>query len=84
MTKTLDDYMNDPDLANEPVSLREVHAARFMIQDETDGMSAEERTAYYHKAAVRFFACDNSRETGIIGQEAKEHKISLETVVGEF
>jgi hypothetical protein len=53
--------LNDPDLANEPQAIREVHAARLMIQDETKGMTAEERTAYYHAAAVRFFAPDNSR-----------------------
>lgn len=56
MTKTLDDYMNDPDIINEPSALREVHAARFMIQDEIKDMTAEERTAYYHEAAKRFFA----------------------------
>ena len=56
MMKTLDDYLNDPDLANEPQSLREVHAARFIIQDETKEMTAEERTAYYHEATTRFFA----------------------------
>ncbi|MCL1812698.1 MAG: hypothetical protein FWG29_04165 [Treponema sp.] len=56
MKKTIDDYLNDPDLAREPQSLREVHAARLMIQDETNGMTAEERTAYYHEAAIRFFA----------------------------
>ena len=59
MTKTLDDYLNDPDLVNEPSALREVHAARLMIQDETKGMTAEERTAYYHETAERFFASDN-------------------------
>jgi len=64
MTKTLDDYLNDPDLANEPQSLREVHAARLMIQDETKGMTAEERTAYYHEAAVRFFANEKSQRHG--------------------
>ena len=58
MKKTLDDYLNDPDLANEPSALREVHAARQVIQDETKGMTAEERTAYYHEAAARFFAAD--------------------------
>jgi hypothetical protein len=58
MTKTIDDYLNDPDLANEPQSLREVHAARLMIQDETKDMTATERTAYYHEAAMRFFAAD--------------------------
>jgi hypothetical protein len=61
MKKTLDDYLNDPDLANEPSALREVHAARLMIQDETKGMTAEEKTAYYHAAAVRFLAPDNSQ-----------------------
>ena len=64
MKKTIDDYLNDPDLANEPQALREVHAARLMIQDETNGMTAEERTAYYHEAAARFFASNNSRSSG--------------------
>jgi hypothetical protein len=64
MTKTLDDYLNDPDLANEPSALREVHAIRLMIHDETKGMTAEERTAYYHEAAIRFFAPDSSRTSG--------------------
>ena len=55
MAKSFDDYLNDPDLTNEPQALREVHAARLMIQDETKGMAAAERTAYYHEAAIRFF-----------------------------
>jgi len=74
MKKTLDDYLNDPDLANEPSALREVHAARLMIQDETKGMTAEEHTAYYHGSAVRLLgkevaarllAADNSHPSGI-------------------
>jgi len=60
MKKTIDDYLDDPDLVDEPQALREVHAARLMIQDETKGMTAAERTAYYHEAANRFFASDNS------------------------
>jgi hypothetical protein len=59
MKKTFDDYLNDPDLVNEPLALREVHAARLMIQDETKGMTAEEKTTYYHTSAVRFFTSDN-------------------------
>jgi hypothetical protein len=47
--KTLDDYMKLPELADEPEALREVHAIRLMIHDETKGMTAEERTAYYHE-----------------------------------
>jgi hypothetical protein len=56
MKKTLDDYMNDPDIINEPSALREVHAIRLMIQDETRGMTAEERTAYYNEGAARAMA----------------------------
>ena len=56
MTKTIDDYLNDPEIANEPTALKEVHAARFMIQDETKNMTAEERTAYYNKSAKAFFS----------------------------
>jgi len=32
MTKTLDDYMKDPDRAREPQALREVHAIRLKLQ----------------------------------------------------
>jgi hypothetical protein len=73
MKKTIDDYLNDPDLANEPSALREVHAARLLIQDETKDMTVSERTAYYHGSAVRFLgeevaarllATDNFRPAG--------------------
>ena len=60
MKKTLDYYLDDPNLINEPSALREVHAARMVVQDETKGMTAEERTAYYHNAAARFFASDKA------------------------
>jgi len=59
--KTLDDYLNDPDLIGEPSALREVHAIRLMIHDETKDMTAEERTAYYREGATRFLAPNNSR-----------------------
>ena len=44
MKKTLKAYMNDPGIINEPVPLREIHAIRLMIHDETKGMTPEERT----------------------------------------
>ena len=53
MKKTLDDYLNDPDLANEPAALREIHAIRLMIHDETKGMTATEHTAYFKGSAAR-------------------------------
>ena len=46
--KTLNDYMNDPSVVNEPMPLREVHAIRLMIHDRTKDMTPAERTAYYN------------------------------------
>jgi hypothetical protein len=60
MTKTLDEYLNDPDLVGEPEALREVHAIRLLISDETRGMTAAEHTAYFHEAAARLLAPDTS------------------------
>jgi len=56
MKKTLDDYLNEPELADEPSALREVHAIRLMIHDETKDMTAAERTAYYHEKSTAAFA----------------------------
>lgn len=46
-------YMDDPEIAGEPALLREVHAARLMIHDETKAMSESELIAYYQKATER-------------------------------
>jgi len=53
-TKTLNEYMNDPDIKNESMPLREVHAIRLMIWDETKDMSLEERKSYHRKTRERF------------------------------
>jgi hypothetical protein len=58
MTKTLDDYLNDPELANEPSALREVHAIRLKIHDERKGMTAAEYNAIVHHRAAQFFSKD--------------------------
>jgi hypothetical protein len=50
--KTIDDYMNDPDVLKMPEYLREIHAARRMLQDETRGMTQEEHAAYLHNEAI--------------------------------
>jgi len=39
----LENYVNDPDIAYEPMAMREVHAIRLKLQDERKGMSVEER-----------------------------------------
>ena len=54
MNKTIDDYMNDSDIINEPMPLREIYAARLKIHDETKDMTVEERTQYYNAGTVRF------------------------------
>ena len=48
MSKTFDDYLNDPRIINEPMGLRITHAMRFKVQEETENMTASERTAYYN------------------------------------
>ena len=45
--KTLNDYINDPSVINEQMPLREVHAIRLMIHDETKNLTPSEKTAYY-------------------------------------
>ena len=49
MKKTLDDYMNDPDIIDEPLALREIHAIRLMIYDETKHMTNAEHIDYFNK-----------------------------------
>jgi len=50
--KTVQDYLNAPRLLNDPAMLgalepvREIHAARLKIQDETAGMTVAERVAF--------------------------------------
>jgi hypothetical protein len=50
--KTIADYMNDPRLLNDPEMagalepIREIHAARLMLQDETAEMTTTEKVAF--------------------------------------
>jgi len=55
MNKTYEDYYNDPDIINEAPAMREIHAIRLMIHDETKDLTAEEHTAYYAGSAERLF-----------------------------
>ena len=41
--KNLEHYLHDPDIASELPALREVHAIRLKIQDETKLMTPKER-----------------------------------------
>ena len=76
MTKTLDDYLNDPDLANEPEALREVHAIRLKIHDERKGMTAAEYNTIVREKAARFLDSEKSRPSGVLitNDEVKNRK----------
>ena len=50
--KTIEDYINDPRILNDPgmagalEPIKEIHAARLMLQDETAGMTTAEKVAF--------------------------------------
>jgi hypothetical protein len=60
--KTVQDYMNDPRILDDPglmaapEELREIHAIRLKQHDETADMSAAEKSAYYRRKAATLFA----------------------------
>ena len=60
--KTVADYMNDPRILNDPAMagalepIRKIHAIRLKIQDESAGLTVEEKAALFNKNAAEFFA----------------------------
>jgi hypothetical protein len=54
--------MNDPRIRNDPCvngtleTVKEIHAIRLKLQDEYDGLSAEEETMLHNERAVKFLA----------------------------
>jgi hypothetical protein len=52
MTKSIDEYMNAPDIINEPMPMREIHAIRLKIYDEIKDMTPSEHTAFFHNRAA--------------------------------
>ena len=59
--RTVQDYFNDPRMLNDPdmagalEPVKEIHAIRLMIQDETAGMSTAEIAAYNKKSVADLF-----------------------------
>jgi predicted DNA-binding protein (UPF0251 family) len=62
MTKTLDDYMNDPEIAHEPMALREIHAIRLQIYDETKDMTDAEYHSLVRREAMEFLQGAEARK----------------------
>lgn len=52
MTDSHKKYLNDPDLADEPAALREIHAIRLKIRDETKDMTPEKRAECVRQKAT--------------------------------
>jgi hypothetical protein len=56
--KTVQEYLNDPRMLNDPdmaaalEPVKEIYAARLMIQDETAGMTAAQKSEYLKKKYV--------------------------------
>jgi len=60
--KTVQDYLNDPRILGDPrmtgalEPVREIHAARLKIQDETAGMTLAEKIEFLNGQAEAFLA----------------------------
>ncbi|GHU48277.1 hypothetical protein FACS1894200_05020 [Spirochaetia bacterium] len=58
--KTFEEYMNDPrilndhDMADAMMPVKEIHAARLRLQDETASMSPAERNEFINAKARKF------------------------------
>jgi hypothetical protein len=60
--KTIQDYMSDPRILNDPLMegalepIKEIHAIRLKIQDETAGMTAAEEAEYHKQKTNQLFS----------------------------
>jgi hypothetical protein len=78
MPKTYEEYLDDPRIKDEPMGLRMTHAMRFVVQDKIEGMTPEERTAYYSGSAVRLLGEETAARLLLPADNAKAaHTASL-------
>jgi hypothetical protein len=60
--KTVEEYMNDPRILNDPdmegalEPIREIHAIRLKLQDEYAGMTPEEEARVRNERAIKLLA----------------------------
>ena len=68
MTKTWDDYYNDPTIVHEPGAMREIHAIRLMKADERKDYTRAEYTALVNTRADAFLAeCWKHKSKSVAG-----------------
>ena len=59
--KTVQDYLNDPRITGDPglmsgpEEIRTIHAIRLKLQDETEGMSFEEKALFHREKTDAMF-----------------------------
>jgi hypothetical protein len=63
-------YINDSRIVHEPQAMREIHAIRLQMAEETRGMSPKEYNAFIHKKSQAFLAEQVPKE--LIGLTAGE------------
>jgi len=69
--KTVQDYLNDPRITCEsglmagPEEIRTIHAIRLKQQDETEGMSFEEKASLHQKKNGCRFCCSRATSSRI-------------------
>jgi hypothetical protein len=82
--KTVQDYLNDPRLLNDPDMIgalepvREIHAIRLKIQDETVGMTMTEKIEFLNKEAEAFLVpMGKSLCHDLAGKGKQEHRAAV-------
>jgi hypothetical protein len=56
MAKTFEEYYNDPEIADEPTALREIHAVRLQLHDERQGLTTAEYNSAVSESVDAFLA----------------------------
>ena len=82
--KTVKDYLEDPRILNDPdmagalEPIREIHAIRLKIQDETSGMTTVEKIEFLNKEAEAFLVTmGKSLCYDLAGQGKREYKAAV-------
>jgi hypothetical protein len=82
--KTVQEYLNDPRILNDPEMagalepIKEIHAIRLKIQDETANMNTAEKIEFLNREAEAFLApMGKSLCYDLIGQGKIKHRAAV-------